>query len=72
MLERNAAGLDLIAEIGQTRTMHPREASRRLADLVLQETGPVLADDATLLVLDWHGHHGHDRHTVAGADAKPS
>lgn len=71
MLERNAAALDLIAEIGQTRTMHPREATRRLADLVLQETGPTLADDATLLVLDWHGHHGHDRNTVAGADAKP-
>lgn len=49
--------------------MHPREATRRLADLVLRETGPTLADDATLLVLDWHGQHGRDRHTVAGADA---
>ena len=70
MLERNAAALDLIAEIGQTRTMHPREATRRLADLVLEVTGPTLADDATLLVLDWHGHHGRDRDTVAGADAR--
>jgi serine phosphatase RsbU (regulator of sigma subunit) len=69
MLERNAAALDLIAEIGQTRSMHPRETTRRLADLVLQVTGPTLADDATLLVLDWHGHHGRDRNTVAGADA---
>lgn len=69
MLERNAAALDLMAEIGQTRSMHPREATRRLADLVLEMTGPTLADDATLLVLDWHGHHGRDRDTVAGADA---
>lgn len=52
MLERNAASIDLIAEIGQTRSMHPREATRRLADLVLEATGPSLADDATLLVLD--------------------
>ena len=69
MLERNAAALDLMAEIGQTRSMHPRETTRRLADLVLDVTGPTLADDATLLVLDWHGHHGRDRDTVAGADA---
>jgi serine phosphatase RsbU (regulator of sigma subunit) len=69
MLERNAAALDLIAEIGETRGMHPRETTRRLADLVLEVTGPSLADDATLLVLDWHGHHGRDRTTVAGADA---
>ncbi len=69
MLERNAAALDLIAEIGDTRSMHPREATRRLADLVLEVTGPTLADDATILVLDWHGHHGRDRTTVAGADA---
>jgi serine phosphatase RsbU (regulator of sigma subunit) len=70
MLERNAAALDLIAEIGETRSMHPRETTRRLADLVLEVTGPTLADDATLLVLDWHGHHGRDRDSVAGADAR--
>lgn len=55
MLERNAAALDLIAEITQTRSLHPRETTRRLADNVLAVTGPILADDATLLVLDWHG-----------------
>ena len=72
MLERNAAGLDLVSEIGQTRSMHPREATRRLAELVLRETGPSLADDATLMVLDWHGDHGRDRDAVAGADADRS
>jgi hypothetical protein len=68
MLERDAAALDLIAEIAQTRSLHPRETTRRLADNVLEVTGPTLADDATLMVLDWHGHHGRDRAAVAGAD----
>jgi serine phosphatase RsbU (regulator of sigma subunit) len=68
MLERTAAALDLMAEIGQTRAMHPREATRKLADDVLAVTGPALADDATLLVVDWHGHHGRDRITLSGAD----
>jgi serine phosphatase RsbU (regulator of sigma subunit) len=68
MLERNAAALDLEAEIKETRSLHPRETTRRLADNVLEVTGPTLADDATILVLDWHGGHGRDRDTVAGAD----
>lgn len=72
MLERNAANFDLVAAIGETRSLHPRETTRRLADDVLAATGPVLADDATLLVLDWHGQQGQaegDRDTVAGADS---
>ena len=68
MLERNAAALDLMAEIKDTRSMHARETTRQLADDVLAVTGPDLADDATLMVLDWHGEHGRDRATVAGAD----
>ena len=72
MLERSAAALDLEAEIKQTRSLHPRETTRRLADNVLEVTGPHLADDATLLVLDWHGHHGRGRDTVAGADIERS
>ena len=68
MLERNAAALDLMAEIRETRSMHARETTRQLADDVLAVTGPNLADDATLMVLDWHGEHGRDRATVAGAD----
>jgi serine phosphatase RsbU (regulator of sigma subunit) len=69
MLERSAAALDLIDEIGQTGALHPREATRQLADNVLAVAGPDLADDATLLVLDWHGQHGRDRVTVGGSDA---
>lgn len=69
MLERNAAALDLVAGIDRTRDLHPREATRRLADDVLEITGHTLADDATLLVLDWHGEHGRARVSTAGADS---
>jgi serine phosphatase RsbU (regulator of sigma subunit) len=68
MLERAAASLDLEVHIHETRELHPREATRALADLVIAASGGVLADDAALLVLDWHGDHGQPRRTVAGAD----
>ena len=68
MLERDAAGLDLVTAINQTRTLHPREATRGLTDLVVQLSGGALADDATLMVLDWHGEHGNLRRTTAGAE----
>ena len=63
MLERNAATLDLIAEISLSRALHPREATRRLTDKVLETSGPALSDDATMLVLDWYGDHGAVRTT---------
>lgn len=73
MLERSAASLDLVAEIHETRSLHPRETTRRLADKVLDVTGSSLADDATLMVLDWHAEHGRHRDTTAGADtAQPN
>jgi hypothetical protein len=50
------------------RAMHPREATRSLADAVLAVAGTTLADDATMLILDWHGGHHRDRVTTAGAD----
>lgn len=68
-LERNAAALDLVTAIDRTRELHPRETTRRLADDVLELTGSELADDATLLVLDWHGGHARPRVSRAGADA---
>jgi serine phosphatase RsbU (regulator of sigma subunit) len=67
MLERNATNLDLPALIRSTKTMHPREATRALADLVLEAAGQALADDATLMIIDWHGHHGNGRDTLSGA-----
>ena len=68
MLERRAASVDLAVHVRRTGDLHPREATRELADLVLAACGGELADDAALLVLDWHGGHGQPRHTVAGAD----
>ena len=68
MLERSALNVDLPAVIAETRSLHPREAVRRMADLVLEATGNELSDDATVLCLDWHGGHGRDRDTRHGAD----
>jgi serine phosphatase RsbU (regulator of sigma subunit) len=68
MLERGAANLDLATRLPHLAALHPREAVRVLGDLVLEAAGPVLPDDACLLILDWHGGHGRTRSTAAGAD----
>ncbi len=68
MHDRNAADLDLPAALRSLADLHPREAVRELADAVLRVAGPALADDATLLILDWYGEHGRPRRTCAGAD----
>ncbi|MGN9811336.1 PP2C family protein-serine/threonine phosphatase [Micromonospora sp. BQ11] len=68
MLERGAAGLDLPARLKGLTGLHPREVVRELGDAVLEVAGPTLPDDACMLVLDWHGYHGDDRSTMAGAD----
>ena len=68
MLERGAAALDLSVRLQHLGGLHPREVVRVLGDLVVEVAGPTLRDDACLLVLDWHGGHGHTRHTTAGAD----
>ena len=71
MLERAAASIDLETHIDRTRSLHPREATRALADLVIEASGGSLADDAALLVIDWHGDHDRPRNTVAGSDTGP-
>jgi serine phosphatase RsbU (regulator of sigma subunit) len=68
MLERQAAALPLSSLLAQTLKLHPREATRRLADMVLEVAGPALADDATILVLDWHGPDMRARDSRAGAN----
>jgi serine phosphatase RsbU (regulator of sigma subunit) len=68
MRERQAETLDLAAELRLLTDLHPREAVRALADAVLQVAGPILADDATLMIIDWYGRHGQLRRTAAGAD----
>jgi serine phosphatase RsbU (regulator of sigma subunit) len=68
MREREAATLDLAAELRLLAELHPREAVRALADAVLEVAGPVLADDATLMIIDWYGRHGRLRRSSGGAD----
>lgn len=68
MVERNAVGIDFAAAIAETRSLHPREAVRALADRVLEATNNELSDDATVLCLDWHGGHGGDRPSQHGAE----
>jgi serine phosphatase RsbU (regulator of sigma subunit) len=68
MLERNVAQVNLPSTLAHTRSLHPREALRAMADKALEAAGHALSDDATLLCLDWHGEHDHDRSSVAGAD----
>jgi serine phosphatase RsbU (regulator of sigma subunit) len=68
MLERGAAALELPVRLRELSGLHPREVVRVIGDLVLEVAGPTLADDACLLVLDWHGNHGDTRRTAAGAD----
>jgi hypothetical protein len=72
MLERQASALDLEAYLAQNRDLHPREMVRALADAVVSIAGAELADDATSFILDWHGGHGADRHSRAGATRTPS
>ncbi|MDG4820570.1 PP2C family protein-serine/threonine phosphatase [Asanoa sp. WMMD1127] len=66
--ERSAASLDLTVLLQTIAGLHPREAVRALADAVLKVSGGTLSDDATLLILDWHGGHSEERVSSSGAD----
>ncbi|MEE1758708.1 MULTISPECIES: PP2C family protein-serine/threonine phosphatase [unclassified Streptomyces] len=55
MLDRGAAAADLKGVLLDTRALHPREVVRSLTAAVLDACHGHLKDDATVLVLDWHG-----------------
>ncbi|WP_211247834.1 PP2C family protein-serine/threonine phosphatase [Cryptosporangium arvum] len=57
MLERRGSVVDLNQPLLAFADAHPREVVRALTDAVLATGGPALADDASLLVLDWYGDH---------------
>lgn len=68
MLERNVASVDLPQAICDTKDLHPREVVRALADAALAAAGNALQDHATVLCVDWHGHHDQPRDAVSGAE----
>ncbi|MFJ3705600.1 MULTISPECIES: PP2C family protein-serine/threonine phosphatase [Streptomyces] len=61
MQERGAAAVDLASLVSETRDLHPREAVRMLTTTVLEACRGNLNDDATVIVLDWHGTEGSAR-----------
>ncbi|MCX5000547.1 PP2C family protein-serine/threonine phosphatase [Streptomyces longwoodensis] len=70
MLERHGETVDLPALLERTRNLHPREAAHALTSAVLDAAGGRLADDATVMCLDWHGPQQTLRHVSSGADTR--
>ncbi|MFB8749091.1 PP2C family protein-serine/threonine phosphatase [Streptomyces parvulus] len=69
MQERRSSSVDLAALLHDTASEHPREVVRILTAAVTDACDGHLADDATVLCLDWHGPHTSPRHAHAGANA---
>ncbi|MFJ6386487.1 PP2C family protein-serine/threonine phosphatase [Streptomyces sp. NPDC091972] len=67
MLERGAATADLTSVIHDTAALHPREAVRALTGAVLDACHGSLRDDATVMVLDWHGDRGRAAEAAPGS-----
>ncbi|MFF1542580.1 PP2C family protein-serine/threonine phosphatase [Streptomyces sp. NPDC058291] len=55
MQERGAAAADLTGIVHETRALHPREAVQSLTAAVIEACHGSLRDDATVVILDWHG-----------------
>lgn len=69
MQERHAERIDLPGLLHDTAGDHPREVVRTLTAAVTAACAGRLADDATVLCLDWHGPDGGGRRSEAGSDA---
>ncbi|PSM45186.1 protein phosphatase [Streptomyces dioscori] len=65
MQDRGAAAVDLAGVVHDTRALHPREAVRTLTAAVSEACRGNLSDDATVLILDWHGNRAPARKPAA-------
>ena len=68
ILERNAAKVNAMEIVTETRHLHPREAVQALTQAVVKACGGELRDDATVLCVDWHGGPTGERDASSGAD----
>jgi serine phosphatase RsbU (regulator of sigma subunit) len=68
ILERNAAKVNVMEIVTETRHLHPREAVQALTQAVVEACGGQLRDDATVLCVDWHGGPTGERDASSGAD----
>ncbi|MDX3545587.1 PP2C family protein-serine/threonine phosphatase [Streptomyces europaeiscabiei] len=66
MQDRGAAAADLVTVVHDTRALHPREVVRSLTAAVLDACHGNLKDDATVLILDWHGNQDRSAETRPG------
>ncbi len=70
MQERDAAAVDVVAALAASRTEHPRQVVHALGAAVVAASGDQLADDATVVCLDWYGGDLRPRSSDGGASAE--
>jgi len=68
LLGAETASMALAELVAETDGLHAREAAQLLTRRVLDAHRGTLRDDATVLVLDWHGGPPRHRETSSGAD----
>jgi serine phosphatase RsbU (regulator of sigma subunit) len=70
MQERDAAAVDVVAALAASAADHPRQVVHALGAAVVAAGGAQLADDATVVCLDWYGGDLRPRSSDGGASAE--
>ncbi len=70
MQERDAASLDVRTALAASADAHPRQVVHALGSAVVRATGGELADDATVVCLDWYGGAPRARVSRSGASGE--